>query len=100
MQSGAGKTGEWLLEYEPSSRRQPEPLMGWTSSGDTLNQVKLRFDSKAQAVAYAQGKGWEYTVSPEHKKTVRPRNYADNFRYIPRPRVRGSLNLRSRSSAG
>src|SRR5258707_751246 len=41
MQSGAAKTKEWVLEYEPEQPRQIEPLMGWTSSGDMRQQVQL-----------------------------------------------------------
>jgi len=53
MQSGTAKTERWLLEYEPEAPRQIEPLMGWTSSSDMKSQVKLWFDSEAEAVAYA-----------------------------------------------
>jgi len=83
MQSGLGKTKIWLLEYERESTIGPEPLMGWTASGDTNNQVRLKFPSAEQAVAYAQEKGWEYSLDPAHERIVRPRNYVDNFRYIP-----------------
>ncbi|HYD65226.1 ETC complex I subunit [Azospirillum sp.] len=85
MQSGRAKTQSWQLEYELETPRRPEPLMGWISSGDTLNQVKLRFDSKEDAIAFAERKGWEYTVQDAPVRRVRPRNYADNFR-MDRPR--------------
>ena len=45
MQSGTGKTKEWVLDYEPEQPREIEPLMGWTSSGDMRQQVHLRFDT-------------------------------------------------------
>lgn len=83
MQSGRAKTGIWLLEYETISRRQPESLMGWTSSEDTLNQVALKFPTKEEAVAFAERKGWDYFLAPEHERKVTPRNYGDNFRYVP-----------------
>ncbi len=83
MQSGRAKTGSWILEYETETPREPEALMGWTSSGDTLNQVQLKFDSQEQAVAFAEDKGWQYTVAAECERRVQPRNYGDNFRYIP-----------------
>ena len=85
MQSGLARTGQWLLEYETETPRVPEPLMGWTSSGDTLNQVRLSFPTMQEAAAYAQQKGWAYTIQPPHERKVRPRNYVDNFRYIPPP---------------
>ncbi len=83
MQSGRGKTQQWVLEFDLATPRRPEPLMGWTSSGDTLNQVRLRFASQEDAVAYAERKGLSYTVEPPHERRVVPRNYADNFK--PRP---------------
>lgn len=83
MQSGLGKTEAWVLEYELVSARRPETLMGWTSSEDTLNQVKLKFATLDEAVAFAQGKGWVYTVLPLHERKVKPRNYVDNFKYVP-----------------
>ena len=83
MQSGRAGTGQWILEYETETRRQPEPLMGWTSCGDTLNQVRLDFKSAEDAVAYAQAKGWDYSVLPPHERRVVPKNYTDNFRYVP-----------------
>lgn len=83
MQSGQAKTGAWMLEYETPSRRVPEPLMGWTSAEDTMNQVRLKFDTMEQAKEFAEQKGWDYVVFPDHQRKVRPRNYGDNFRYIP-----------------
>ena len=83
MQSGLGKTDAWVLEYEQETPRRPEPLMGWVASGDTLNQVRLDFDTAEEAVSFAQKKGWNYVVDTSHERKVKPRNYADNFRYIP-----------------
>ncbi len=79
-QSGRGKSLDWVLEYEIETPRRPEPLMGWTSSGDTLNQVRLKFESKEEAIAFAERKGWNYTVQDPHQRRVVPKNYADNFR--------------------
>jgi hypothetical protein len=80
MQSGRGKLSHWVLEYEIATARRAEPLMGWISSGDTLNQVRLKFPTKDEAVAFAERKGWEFMVQDAHQRRVRPRNYADNFR--------------------
>jgi hypothetical protein len=83
MQSGRAKAQGWVMEYELKTARKPENLMGWTSSGDTLNQVKLSFPTQDDAVAYALKKGWSYTVQPAQERVVRPRNYVDNFKYVP-----------------
>ena len=81
MQQGRAKTRKWVLEYEPASRRDPDPLMGWSSARDTLNQVQLRFDTLDEALAYARKNGLDYTVIEPHARTPKAKSYADNFRY-------------------
>ena len=83
MQSGRGKTKNWVLEYEKQSSRAPESLMGWISSEDTMHQVRLTFDSAEGAVSFAEEKGWDYNLLPAQSKRVKPRNFSDNFKYIP-----------------
>ena len=86
MQSGLAQTRKWVLEYEPATPRRPDPLMGWTSAEDTLNQVQLRFRTLDEAVAFAAKHGLDYTVIAPHQSAEKPKSYADNFRY---DRVRG-----------
>ncbi len=81
MQSGRAQTRKWLLEYEPATRRRPDPLMGWASADDTLNAVQLRFDTLDEAVAFASKHALDYTVIPPHASSEKPKSYADNFRY-------------------
>ena len=63
MQSGRGKLNTWLLEFTPSMARRPDPLMGWTSTKDTKTQVRLKFDNKDEAIAYAKRQGIPFQVS-------------------------------------
>ncbi len=86
MQSGRAGTRRWLLEHEPASAREVEPLMGWTSSGDTRAQLRLWFDSKEEAIAYAQRKGLMYSVEEPRQRAVRPKAYGDNFAVTRRGR--------------
>jgi hypothetical protein len=81
MQSGTAKTDRWLLEYEPEQPRQIEPLMGWTSSGDMKSQLKLWFDSEAEAVAYATRNGIPFRVEQPHEPARRSMSYSDNFKF-------------------
>lgn len=81
MQSGRRSTKSWVIEHEPQTPRIPEPLMGWPSSSDTLAQVKLKFDSIEEAIAYAEKRGWDYTIQESQEKVVKPRTYLDNFKY-------------------
>ena len=53
MQSGVAKTKHWVLDYEPEHARRVEPLMGYTSSADMRSQIRLRFETKEEAVAKA-----------------------------------------------
>jgi hypothetical protein len=81
MQSGKANTKEWVLEFEPSSARVSDPLMGWTVSTDMNGQVRIMFDTREEAAAYAQRHGiaFEVLAPRRHKTTVRA--YADNFAF-------------------
>lgn len=82
MQSGRGNSRQWIVEFEPSDRKEPDPLMGWNGSRDTLAQVRLRFDSKEEAVAFAEREGLSFDLIDEPPaKAVKPKSYADNFRF-------------------
>ena len=81
MQSGNAKSDRWVLDFEPATARSIEPLMGWTSSDDTQKQVRLNFDTKEEAIAFAQKEGIPYQVS-EPKTGQRGRlSYSDNFKW-------------------
>ena len=81
MQSGTAKTHGWVLEFAPASAREVDPLMGWTSSGDTEAQVKLRFETREAAEAYAAARGIEFDVTLPHDRrpNIRARGYGENF---------------------
>lgn len=81
MQSGRANTRRWILEFEPAARREPDSLMGWTSSADTRRQLRLYFDTREEAVAHAERDGLAYAVEEVQDRRVRPKSYADNFRY-------------------
>ena len=81
MQSGTANTKSWVLDFVPESARSLDPLMGWTSSGDMTSQVRLQFDSRVAAEAYAKLHGIAYAVSEPNarKANIRPGGYGDNF---------------------
>lgn len=81
MQSGEARTKEWVLEFEPSARRAADPLMGWTSSSDMGAELRLRFASKAEAIAYAERTGLAYVVTDPKPRNPRVKSYADNFKF-------------------
>ncbi len=81
MQSGFGNTKGWVLDFEPETPRRVEPLMGWTSSSDMRQQLRLRFDSKEEAVAYCERHKLAYEVFDAAPSTRRTMSYADNFSF-------------------
>ncbi|WP_394726889.1 ETC complex I subunit [Altererythrobacter sp. GH1-8] len=80
MQSGKARSDEWVLEFEQSEARKPDPLMGWTGSGDTQAQVSLTFPTKVAAKAYAEKYGITARVYATPPKGLKLQAYADNFR--------------------
>ena len=81
MQSGKGKSADWVLEFEPSSARFPDRLMGWTQSSDMNGQVRLQFETSDEAVAYAQKHGISFQLFPAKDPKRIIKAYADNFAF-------------------
>ncbi len=81
MQSGKAKTGHWILDFDPEQPRKIDPLMGYTTSGDMKSQIRLSFETKEEAVAYAEKHGIEYRVLEPKDAKRRQISYAENFRY-------------------
>ena len=81
MQSGKARTKDWVLEHKQTSARKPDPLMGWSSADDTTNQVRLSFETKEEAIAYAERHSLEYTVQVPREVKPKLKAYADNFSY-------------------
>ena len=82
MQSGKGKSDHWVLEHEAAAPRTVDPLMGWTSSNDMRQQVKLTFESKEEAITYCEREGLAYTVLPEAPASrLVKKSYSDNFKF-------------------
>lgn len=80
MQSGrGGRMRQWTMEFDTGSHKFIEPLMGWVGSADTRRQVRLRFDSKEAAIAYAERNGFDYRIHEPNTRDIRPKSYADNF---------------------
>ena len=78
MQSGLGKTKNWILEFE-TKNSYTNALMGWESSADTLSEVKLEFSTKDLAISYAKKNNIEYYIIKSQKRKIVKKYYADNF---------------------
>ena len=82
MQSGKAKTKDWVLEFEPRAARRSDPLMGWTQTSDTeSSQVLLSFDTKDDAVRYAEQHGIAFQLIDSKPARRIIKAYADNFAF-------------------
>ena len=79
MQSGRAHMRRWLMEAEPAVAKAVDPVMGWTTSHDTCEQLRLWFDSKEDAVTYATRNGFMYSIEEPRRRQVAPKSYGDNF---------------------
>jgi len=81
MQSGKAKSAGWVLEFEPKDARRQDPLMGWTQTADTEGQVRLSFETKDEAVRYADHHGIAFQlIDPKPARRI-IKAYADNFAF-------------------
>ena len=81
MQSGPRNAQQWVLKFDAGSEKFVEPLMGWTGSTDTTSQLRLKFDSREAAVAFAERHGLKYQIQEPKVRHIQPKSYAENFVY-------------------
>jgi hypothetical protein len=81
MQSGKANSQRWVLEFPSDSPKTAEPLMGWTATADTKEQVRMTFATRDAAVAYAEKHGIKYEVIEPPAEKTEVKSYADNFRW-------------------
>ena len=81
MQSGNAKSKSWILEFLDHDKKDIEPLMGWTSSSNTMSQLNLTFKTKEDAISYCKKKGYIFNVieTKKRKSNIRKNGYGDNF---------------------
>ena len=78
MQSGLGNSDKWIIEFYTKDS-SIEPLMGWESSTDTLNELKLEFSTKELAVEYANKNKIEFEIIVPKERKIIKKSYSDNF---------------------
>jgi hypothetical protein len=69
-----------MLQFERDAPQVADPLMGWIGSDDTRPQLRLLFDTREEAIAFAECNDLSYVVHEPGAHTVRPKSYAENFR--------------------
>ena len=86
MQSGTGKADQWFLEFEQKDHKSIDPVMSWIGSSDTTSQIKLKFETKEEAIQYAKSNNLLYFIEEgsEKKLNIRKNGYGENFDYSRR----------------
>tara|TARA_Y100000590_G_C15469260_1_gene919543 strand:+ start:391 stop:672 length:282 start_codon:yes stop_codon:yes gene_type:complete len=79
MQSGTKKFNKWVLKFITRDKGI-NPLMGWESSDDTLNELNLEFKTKDLAINYAKKNNIEYELTESKARKIVKKSYADNFK--------------------
>lgn len=78
-QSGK-KQKPWTIEIvQDENYKAIDSVMGWTSSQNTLAQLKLQFQNAEDATKYAKSKGWEYEIIKPKEAKIPKKSYAENF---------------------
>ena len=78
MQSGVKKYDKWIVEFL-IDKPGINPLMGWESSTDTFNSVKLEFKTKELAIEYSKKNNINYELIEPKARKINKKSYADNF---------------------
>ena len=75
----AKAANQWILDFIPENKTI-DSTMGWSSSKDTMPQIKLCFETLEDAKNFAAQKGFEVEIidySP--KNSLIKKSYSDNF---------------------
>ncbi len=86
MQSGTGNANQWFLEFEKNDYKPIDQVMNWIGSSDTTSQIKLKFETKDEAIQYAKSNNLSYFIEEgsEKKMNIRKNGYGENFDYSRR----------------
>ena len=79
MQSGLYGSKKWLLKSQ-DQKKYIESFMGWTGSQNMEQEVCLTFDTKEQAINFAESQSWPYETLEYKPKKITPKSYIDNFK--------------------
>ena len=85
-QSGDWHSNHWRMDWDVLSKghRWENPLMGWQSSADFMQGTHLDFQSKEDAIRFANKQGYEYFVQEPNERKFTPKAYASQFVHIPK----------------
>jgi hypothetical protein len=79
--SGKANIEKWILSFVPvDGSRTIDPVMGWTSSNDMMQELIMHFNSLEEAESFAKKNNIEYEVIQRKRSNIHLRSYADNFK--------------------
>lgn len=78
-QSGRANSKKWSVKINNPGKRYLDPLMGWTSSADTTQQISMQFNDLDSAIRYVKSNYKNYEITMPNEKIITPKSYADNF---------------------
>lgn len=81
IQSGRLGSEKWVIDFPSDHKVEIDPLTGSAGSADMMREVRLSFDSKEQAIAYAKANGIAFQVLERSKHEPKGRSYGDNFAF-------------------
>ncbi|OQR90878.1 NADH dehydrogenase, ubiquinone iron-sulfur protein 4 [Thraustotheca clavata] len=82
MQSGDYNTHHWEIRFGTRQTWQ-NPLMGWTSGADPIDALTLKFNTKEEALEFAQRQGWSTEVMPVAEKEDFDGKIAYSHNFLP-----------------
>ncbi|KAK0082208.1 hypothetical protein PV325_010881 [Microctonus aethiopoides] len=86
MQSGTNNINFWQMDFDTRERWENQ-LMGWSSSGDPMSNMKVEFTTKEEAIEHCKKMKWNYYVQEPNVDDPKPRSYGANFSWNKRTRV-------------
>ncbi|THK33185.1 NADH dehydrogenase [ubiquinone] iron-sulfur protein 4, mitochondrial isoform X1 [Diachasma alloeum] len=86
MQSGTNNINFWQIDFDTRERWENH-LMGWSSTGDPLSNLKCEFQTKEEAIEHCEKMRWKWFVQKPNYSAPKPRSYGANFAWNKRTRV-------------
>ena len=80
-QSGLKRSTCWVLESFNKPDFETDLLTGWKGKNNNDFYIKLKFNSKEEAIAYAAKNNFHAKVIDDKDKIMKIKSYADNFRF-------------------
>ena len=80
MQSGRAKYNKWVLKFLDKNNQLKDIMMGWNGGSSTVSQIEIKFNTKEEAINYANRNNIDYEVLETSERKVITKSYADNFK--------------------